>query len=425
MIRSITRAGAVLIIVVGLAAMLVSLAVAYLARARADAAETSAILADAQARVMLHAALMYIQEGSRIGWSTRALEVSGGGGGGWREEATFDSLGQRRVTSLGNGVTNFGGEAYGWTDVRNGWIGPIGPRVIANGASGDGYIPNPTWWSGYQPFPEDGQLGSSVWPMPGSVLRIASEVAEVPPYAVSLNTTPNPFFPIVNTWGTPAWETTWNSTWHTDTNTTIWGPIWGNPQMIGLLHPQPVMDRWSGGTEDFQTGKLSGGTLSVIERTRNRSWFRIYRERLADHDGDGTPYFDQMKISERVGGSHVNKNWSVFLITVGAGATQGFRDWSEVTSSGASALFGGDQAFFEELRRTEAIQWWRAEWSAVTGGFDANLYEGNWYGGNLNESQRRSMVKSHRWATWRSFGGNFKWLQRLDPPADWIRNGTW
>lgn len=427
-----SRRGAVLIIVVGLSAMLVSLALAYLARARADASETSALLADAQARVMLHAALMYIQEGSRIGWSSAAKETAPVNGSGWREGTSFDALGQRSVSSLPSGVIDAGGEAYGWTDVRNGWLGPIGPRYISAGSPGDGHIPEPGWWSGYRPFPEDGQLGTATWPMPGSVLRVAMDVPEVPPYAVSMTTTPNPFFPIeLHNYGTSAWNTSWNSTWYVDANTQIWAPIWGSPQMQGLLYPQPVMDRWDGsGNQDFRTGRLvdpsnpASGTL-WRERTQQRAWFRIYREKLGDHDGDGAPYYDRVRISQRLaGGSHVAKNWNVFIVAAGAGATMGFRNWAEVTAANRTALFG-DEAFFDELRRTEAIQWWRVEWTAITGGWDSEFYEATWYNGDWNENLRRSMAKSQRWAHPRTFGGNFKWVQRLDPPADWIRNGEW
>jgi len=427
------RSGAVLIVVVGLAAMLVSLALAYLARARADANETSAILADAQARVMLHAALMYLQEGSRIGWSSKARETSPTSGSGWRETASFDGLGQRGVTSLAGNVTASGGEAYGWTDVRNGWLGPIGPRSINNGGAGDGYIPTPTWWTTYRPLPEDSQLGAAVWPMPGSVLRVPMDVPELPPYAVSMTTTPNPMSPneLAN-YGTAAWDTSWNTTYHIDTNTQIWANVWNNPQNVGHLFPQPVADRWDGsGSQDFQTGGLidpsnPGSGLAYKERTKQRAWFRIYRETLGDHDGDGAPYYDRVRISEKVSSNRfVSKNWSVFVVTAGAGATMGFRNWAEVTAANSQALFGGNQAFFDELRRTEAIQWWRVEWTAITGGFTSDLYEARWYGGDFNETQRNDMVKSQRWAFPRTFGGNFKWVQRLDPPASWIRSGTW
>lgn len=425
------RRGAVLIIVVGLAAMLVTLALAYLARARADANETAAVLADAQARIMLHAALMYVQEGSRLGWSSAAREIVPVSGAGWRENAAFDALGQRGADAIGAAVSDAGGEAYGWTDVRNGWLGPIGPRHIYGGA---GAIPTPRWWSSYRPLPEDTQLGAAVWPMPGAVLRVTMDVPEVPPYAVGLDTTPNPFFPMeMSVYGTPAWDTTWNNKWYLDTNTQVWANLWNNPQMLGHLHPQPVMDRWdAAGAQDFQTGTRADPTsatspLVYLERTRQRAWFRIYREKLGDHDGDGAPYFDRVRISERTAaGTHANKNWSVFVITAGAGSTMGYRSWAEVLAAGAEAIFGGDERFFEELRRTEAIQWWRVEWTAITGGFNASdLYEANWYSGDVNETQRRSMVKSQRWDFSRSFGGNFKWVQRLDPPADWIRNGTW
>jgi hypothetical protein len=66
--RNTPRAGMLLILVVAFAAILVSITVVYLGRMRSDASEATGILNEAQARIMLYAAMNYIQETARIGW---------------------------------------------------------------------------------------------------------------------------------------------------------------------------------------------------------------------------------------------------------------------------------------------------------------------------------------------------------------------
>ena len=128
--RAGTRDGAVLIIVVGLSMVLLGLSVTFMMRMRSEAQETQIVVAEAQARLMLHAGLMYLQEASRLGW---------------------------------------GEETYGWTDIRDGGLGPRQSRnlkfrtdVLGNptgtdvdggidgtfstGAPADYNIPAPIWW---------------------------------------------------------------------------------------------------------------------------------------------------------------------------------------------------------------------------------------------------------------------------------------
>ncbi len=85
----IARRGTVIIVVSGMAALLAALTLAFLARMRADADESMAFDRQAQARLMVTAALAYVQETARLGW---------------------------------------GEEAFGWIDVRDGSCGPRGVR---------------------------------------------------------------------------------------------------------------------------------------------------------------------------------------------------------------------------------------------------------------------------------------------------------
>jgi hypothetical protein len=83
------RRGAILIIVAALVAMMAALVLTFIAKNRLDVEEANWMHRTTQARLMVNAALAYIQETSRIGWDT----VSGDG---------------------------INVEAYGWTDVRGG-----------------------------------------------------------------------------------------------------------------------------------------------------------------------------------------------------------------------------------------------------------------------------------------------------------------
>ena len=96
------RCGSVLIIVAGLSAILLMLSMAFIARMRSDSEESRQVGRDAQARIMLTGALHLIQEASRLGWSRTPVDASS-------------------ITD-----PSWGDECYGWTDVRDGSIGPRG-----------------------------------------------------------------------------------------------------------------------------------------------------------------------------------------------------------------------------------------------------------------------------------------------------------
>ncbi|MBA3846947.1 MAG: hypothetical protein H0X45_09920 [Planctomycetes bacterium] len=84
-----SRSAAVLIVVSGMAALIAALTLAFLVRMRSDAEEAAAFDRQAQARLMVTAALAYVQETARLGWDD---------------------------------------EAFGWIDVRDGAPGPRNVR---------------------------------------------------------------------------------------------------------------------------------------------------------------------------------------------------------------------------------------------------------------------------------------------------------
>ncbi len=90
--RNMSRAGTLLIVVVGISALFMSISLVFLVNMRSDAAESETLMREAQARLVLIAGLQYIQEASRLGWDDK--------------------------------LTPEHEEAFGWTDVRDGSAGP-------------------------------------------------------------------------------------------------------------------------------------------------------------------------------------------------------------------------------------------------------------------------------------------------------------
>lgn len=132
------RSGTILIIVAGISALLMSVTIAYLANMRSDLEESERVIREAQARVVLIAALQYIQESSRLGWDRP----------GTPEHE----------------------EAYGWADVRDGSPGP-------KDRTG-----SPLYSVGSGVFPDIG----------GRAARFPFFAMERPPYAIKTVFTPNP-----------------------------------------------------------------------------------------------------------------------------------------------------------------------------------------------------------------------------------------
>ena len=97
--HNMQRQGVVLIAAVGLAIILLTVSVSFFTHMRSDSQEAELIVQETQARIMLHAAMNYIQETSRLGWdrpsSTDVME-----------------------------------EAFGWTDVRATDVSASDPSAI-------------------------------------------------------------------------------------------------------------------------------------------------------------------------------------------------------------------------------------------------------------------------------------------------------
>jgi hypothetical protein len=139
-----------LIIVAGISALLVSLTLTFLVSMRSDVEESEGVIREAQARLVLIAALQYLQEASRLGYD---------------DPATPEHE-----------------EAFGWSDIRDGSAGP----KDKNG--------RPLYTVGNNRFPDIG----------GTAARFQLHALEQPPFAIATQFAPNPTPTIPYTSGTPA-----------------------------------------------------------------------------------------------------------------------------------------------------------------------------------------------------------------------------
>ncbi len=301
-------------------------------------------------------------------------------------------------------------EAFGWVDVRD---GSTGPNTRYNGsAPPPSPIPStaeltsiPLWNAALivptglpSPLPSTRRK----WPAIDSVARCPMYRLVRPPFALKLTAVYN------------------------DLATAPAGmPYLRNPDPQGLpLPPSSVLT---------QSGYLTinpNDLLPLRAQSKNTSWFRVYRDDV-----------------------------TTFVVTVGAGGTQGFRDYKEVlaadadlVASGSSARyaaeFNNDPSFFENLLAQERRMWYRIEWSpAIAAPLNHNILpevgpaRPDPFPNNFSQSMGASgqfalypMNRSHtaRAKTDRqeadlgsqshtmNQGGTIRWVQRLKtPPKLW------
>lgn len=373
-----TRSGALLIIVTGMAALVLSLGLAFLSVMRADGRHTLAVVQDAQARAMLQAAKAYILESSRIGWGDQ--------------------------------------ETLGWNDIRNHAVGPI--PIDRDPWAGPGDEPEHRVWTAGQ------------WPAPGSVLRAPMRVWTRPPFAVRPGIR-NPVVAYPSAADLPNGSGIYDHASgdgrmvlqnHNGMNWT--GASLADSWRLGQFRnpdPQPLVD-------PATVAWAQGDRLPRI-RSQHLAWFRIYRETAADHDGDGVPFYDVVDCN---GGSSPGRNGearahppnaSIFLVTCGAGASLGFRDWAEVVAAGATEVFNHEESQFNLVRSSETILWYRLEWTPMIGGSagKGRRQASSSTAYHTGFSVSNALVYDVSAATYRSPAhfGSIRWVQRLDrkPPV--------
>ncbi|MBA3707308.1 MAG: hypothetical protein H0W83_00645 [Planctomycetes bacterium] len=441
-----------MVIVAGLCMILLTLAVTFLVKMRMDSQESIMLVRDAQARIMLVSALQYIQESSRLGWRDLSKIIT---------------------DPWGDGSPGY--ETYGWTDVRDGSIGPRGPRYYNPTSAGDpkqDTLTQPTWWPGAG-YPQDadgkfynaytyavGSLpasGSRKWPCPGSAMRGDMYVEVQPRFAVRLQKVANPFYARSDEANSveakaflddPSYTTATSvgdllkNIHFLDGASVLDGPYPNAPVKNGIPGQTavswiPFMNQWrSEGFGGLDPQPVSA-TLALAKigddtprpTSANLGWFRIYRELPSDHDMDGIPYFDHVPL----------EGHGVFIIACGGGATKGYRFWNaadpgysidlEPVTAQNSGLFV-DESMFREMRASERILWYRAEWTAASGGsantVDHYNVEEGVMSGQFSTAGSYSGNNQNSWGDTRldnrrvSFFGSFKWIQRLErDPVKW------
>ena len=113
-----------------------------------------------------------------------------------------------------------------------------------------------------------------------------------------------------------------------------------------------------------------------------------------------------------------------FVITCGAGATMGFRRWTDMTLS-ERQQFNNNEPMWLDLRNQETIMWYEVEWSPAVGGATYQCIDNeqfpdhyqwrpfnpvheNYPGGHQSQTHARNMV------------GTFRYIQRLRfEPLNW------
>jgi len=211
----------------------------------------------------------------------------------------------------------------------------------------------------------------------GTIARFPLGVWKRPPCAISQEQAPNAI-----------------KTWVTNPGLPITDPLFGLP-LLTRPDPQPVFAASGLGTpfaswvRGERVGDSDTGVGVLRQDSQGLAWFRLYR------DGPAT-----------------------FVITAGAGATQGFRDWDEVANGSwgdQRDLFGGSRELFEALLTTEVRQWFRVEWSAALSGIYVLQGESARGQRRLDHYDIQNQFHSQINAC-----GTLNWVQRLrQPPVRW------
>jgi hypothetical protein len=242
-------------------------------------------------------------------------------------------------------------ETYGWIDVRDGSPGPrYRDGMPVGGMLADG--------SGAA-FPAAG----------GRAARCPMQVMERPPFAIRSTMVANPIDP-------------------DETKT------WRDRISYKNSDPRAVRDDdWA----EFARGDRRPRSMSTA-----LAWFRIYRKPIVD------------VVSSDADDPGVRRSSpAVFVISCGAGASHGFRDWAEVVAAGEQDRFGSEPDF-TALRADETILWYEAEWNpAVSQNIEFHYrYSGLAMPGTYEWEDINRAGGHNSWT--QQFGGTFLYIRRLD-----------
>jgi hypothetical protein len=156
--------------------------------------------------------------------------------------------------------------------------------------------------------------------------------------------------------------------------------------------PQPKTGNgWPGAVDDTLFDQFKQGDPTPYGPSMNLSWFRVLRKSAAR-----------------------------FIVTCGAGASRGYKDWNEVRGLGAQDIFGDDARLFQDLANGETRLWYEIEWSAAVTANDVHNIDNEFL---LDHYQWKPFNASHdnrSQAVGRNLAGTIRWAQRLDEaPTAW------
>ena len=297
--------------------------------------------------------------------------------------------------------TDFHPEGYGWIDVRDGAIGPkpsaipatTNPVRFFNTSASTGTTPHSD--AAIYSFRND---NSTIFPI-GAARRFDMFMKTIPPFAIRLDAAPNPI-----------------------------DPQDGIP-FLSRPDPVPVLPRefnWSNpSNKDFN--EFERGDPRPVSNSLGLAWFRLFRLGAQPHPNFSAKYPDTYK----------QYNPATFIVTVGAGATGGFRffgtppDGRPIEMTSADEQRFGTKENFIALQSEELRYWYLVEWSPAVGGqflFNTIHHRDGKYDANGEHfaisqyaqfPQNKSRY-SHSQGKLKNFGGTIRFIQRLKTePPEW------
>lgn len=305
------RAGTLLIIVAGISALLVSLTLTFLVSMRSDVEESEGVIREAQARLVLIAALQYIQEASRLGYD--------------------------------DPVTPEHEEAFGWSDIRDGSAGPKGKNGQALYSVGNNWFPN---------------IG-------GKAARFQLHALEQPPYAISPQFAPNPTPQFSVSAGVPvipAWSNLVN---YGNPDPKPVSDTWadfatGKP----AVRPESQMRSWfrlyrNKNSTDPTKPPVEPATFTITCGAGATQGFRDYQEAFdlgyASLFNNDSKYFATLRAQERILWFRTEWTSAVGGSTMGIRIQDGYWELPEINEG---SYTGSNAAYTTAPLNTAKQQWW-------------------------------------------------------------------
>ena len=277
----------------------------------------------------------------------------------------------------GLGTNPVHAEGFGWIDVRDGTAGPkatrsrsdVDPATLAASSATDVF----KW----------GTPNDSLFPLM-TFRRIPMYVKKIPPFAIRLDAAPNAIVPSDGI------------------------PYFKKPDPMPVLAPAIFESPTTAEFDAFEAGNPHPRANST-----GMAWFRLFR------------------LGGTTDARFARYNAATFIVTCGAGGTEGYRSWQEVVNESKQALFNNDRLMFEAILAAETRLWYLVEWSPAVGGqylfniihhrgwiWDANGYKLS--PSEYNQFPINYSHYTHSQARIKNYGGTIRMTQRLvNEPPEW------